>query len=343
MSSLQAGRQSFYLPHPPVISAWASVVGKREGDGPLGRSFDAVFPDPYLGQPSFEQAERAMQQTVLRRLLRKAGCIPEELGVVFSGDLLNQCIVSSFALRNSGIPQMGLYGACSTMAQALVLGAMTVGGGFAKKAAAMTSSHFCAAERQYRFPLGYGGQRTPTSQWTVTGAGAALLSSAGKGPRIRSCTIGSVRDLGLQDMNNMGCCMAPAALSTIQAHFRDLGSCPADYDLILTGDLGQLGKDMLLELASRQGLQLGGRIADCGCLIYDNTRQKVGSGGSGAGCSAAVLCGEILNRVSSGKLKRILFCGTGALLSPLSAQQKLPIPGICHAVEIVSPELEETT
>lgn len=221
------------------------------------------------------------------------------------------------------------------MAEGLLLGAMAVGGGFRETAVAMTSSHFCASERQYRFPLGYGGQRTPTSQWTVTGAGAALISRLGKGPKIVSCTIGSVQDLGIKDVSNMGCAMAPAALSAIRAHFRDLNTAPDDYDLILTGDLGQLGKDMLLELAGREGLQLGGRLEDCGCLIFDNTRQDVGSGGSGAGCSAAVLCSHILNGLQSGRWHRILFCGTGALLSPLTAQQKLPIPGICHAVEIL--------
>ena len=341
MAELAAGRSSFRFSQPPVICAWASAVGKKEGEGPLGRGFDGVFRDSLLGQDSWEQGERALQQTVLRRLLRKAGLSGEELGAVFSGDLLNQCIASSFALRNSGIPHLGLYGACSTMAEGLVLASMAVGGGFLRNAAAMASSHFCSCERQYRFPLGYGGQRTPTSQWTVTGAGALLLAPRGKGPRVRSCTLGTVRDLGLKDANNMGCAMAPAALQTICAHLEDLGREPADYDLIVTGDLGRVGLQMLLELAERRGLQLGGRLQDCGAMIFSEDDRSVRAGGSGAGCSAAVLCSNLLRRLNTGSLKRILFCGTGALLSPLTTQQKLPIPGICHAVAIEAPEEPE--
>ena len=209
---------------------------------------------------------------------------------------------------------------------------MAVGGGFADTAAAMTSSHFASSERQYRFPLGYGGQRTPTSQWTVTGSGAALVRSSGKGPKIESCTIGTVTDLGIKDANNMGAAMAPAAFQTIRAHFQDMGTEAKDYDLIVTGDLGQVGKEMLLELARRDGISLGGKLTDCGTMVFDNTVQDVHAGGSGCGCSAITLCGELLNKLSSGKLKKILFCGTGALLSPTSTQQGLPIPGVCHAV-----------
>ena len=198
----------------------------------------------------------------------------------------------------------------------------------------MTSSHFASSERQYRFPLGYGGQRTPTAQWTVTGSGAALVCSEGHGPRLTCGTVGTVRDLGIKDACNMGAAMAPAALSTIQAHLEDMKRTPKDYDLIITGDLGQLGKDLLLELASREGLELGGKLEDCGTLVFDNTRQDVHAGGSGCGCSAITLCGHLLGQLETGKLKRILFCGTGALLSPISTQQGLPIPGVCHAVAI---------
>lgn len=254
--------------------------------------------------------------------------------LVCSGDLLNQCIGSSFTLRNTGIPHLGLYGACSTMAESLLVASMAVCGGFVDHAVAMTSSHFASSERQYRFPLGYGGQRTPTSQWTVTGAGAALVCATGNGPRIENCTIGTVTDLGVKDANNMGCAMAPAAYDTIRAHFNDFHTAPTDYDLIVTGDLGQLGKEMLLELAKRDGISLGGKLADCGTLIFDNTQQDVHSGGSGCGCSAITLCGYLLDQLSKQKLKRILFCGTGALLSPTSTQQGLPIPGVCHAVTI---------
>ena len=196
----------------------------------------------------------------------------------------------------------------------------------------MTSSHFASSERQYRFPLGYGGQRTPTAQWTVTGSGAALLCASGKGPRITSCTIGTVADLGITDANNMGASMAPAALSTIQQHFNDLNISVNSYDLIITGDLGQIGKEILLTMAQKQGLEIGGKLTDCGTLIFDVLTQDVHAGGSGCGCSAVTLCGYLLNQLNTGKLKKILFCGTGALLSPTSTQQGLPIPGICHAV-----------
>ena len=331
------GRRSFGFSVPPVIGAWASGAGKKEAEGPLGSSFDVVSRDPYWGQKTFEQAESHMQQTVLRRLLKKAELKAEDLNAVFSGDLLNQCVSSSFTLKNTGIPHLGLYGACSTMAEALVLASMAVGGGFLRNAAAMTSSHFCSSERQYRFPLGYGGQRTPTSQWTVTGAGAALLQREGTGPKILGCTLGTVTDLGIKDQTNMGAAMAPAALSTLMAHFTDFKTSPDDYDLIVTGDLGQLGKDILLELASRQGLSLGGKLQDCGTMIFDNTRQDVGSGGSGCGCSAVTLCGFLLRELQEQRLHKILFCGTGALLSPLSSQQGLSIPGICHAVILASP------
>ena len=221
------------------------------------------------------------------------------------------------------------------MSESLLLAALAVGGGFFENAVAMTSSHFASSERQYRFPLGYGGQRTPTAQWTVTGAGAALVSNHGKGPRITACTIGSVVDLGVKDANNMGCAMAPASLSTIRAHFHDLSVTADDYDLIVTGDLGQLGKDALLTMAQLEGIPLGGKLCDCGTMIFDLLKQDVHSGGSGCGCSAITLCGYLLTKLSTGKLNRILFCGTGALLSPTSTQQGLPIPGICHAVSIV--------
>ena len=254
--------------------------------------------------------------------------------MVLSGDLLNQCIGSSFSLRNTGIPHLGLYGACSTMAESLLMASMAVGGSFFDHAVAMTSSHFASSERQYRFPLGYGGQRTPTSQWTVTGAGAALVCREGNGPRITACTIGTVTDLGIKDANNMGAAMAPAAYATINSHLKDLNKEPEDYDLIVTGDLGQCGKETLLALARKDGLSLGGRLEDCGTLIFDRENQDVHAGGSGCGCSAVTLCGYLLNKLQKGDLKSILFCGTGALLSPTSTQQGLPIPGVCHAVAI---------
>lgn len=334
MANWKRGKQSFVLPQPPVITAWASVAGKREAEGPLAHTFDIKCRDTYFGQKTWEQAEKKMQQLALNKLLEKAGLSMEELDLVLSGDLLNQCIGSSFTLRNMGIPHLGLYGACSTMAEGLLAAAMAVGGGFADRAVAMTSSHFAASERQYRFPLGYGGQRPPTSQWTVTGSGAALVCREGSGPKITACTIGTVTDLGIQDANNMGAAMAPAAYATIRAHFADLKTGPEDFDRIVTGDLGQIGKELLMQLARRDGVSLGGKLMDCGTLVFDPARQDVHAGGSGCGCSAITLCGTLLEELRSGKIKKLLFCGTGALLSPTSTQQSLPIPGICHAVSV---------
>ena len=330
----QRGRQSFLLSKKPVITVWASVVGKKESQGPLADSFDLCCQDAYFGQKTWEQAEKHLQQMTLEILAQKADIRLQDFSLVYSGDLLNQCIGSSFSLNRTGIPHLGLYGACSTMAQSLLLAAMTVDGGYRDGVVALTSSHFASSERQYRFPLGYGGQRTPTAQWTVTGAGAALVCSQGTGPVIDCCTIGTVTELGIKDAGNMGAAMAPAALSTIRAHFQDMRRSCQDFDLIVTGDLGQHGKEMLLELARKEGMELGGKLADCGTMVFDLHKQDVHSGGSGCGCSAITLCGHLLNQLKNGKYKRILFCGTGALLSPVSTQQGLPIPGICHAISI---------
>ena len=334
MGNQKLGKQSFILDSPVVIAKWASVAGKKEAKGPLGKTFDLTVTDPYYGQSSWEQGEKKMQQMALEILAKKAKMKPDDFGLVFSGDLLNQCIGSSFTLRNLNVPHLGLYGACSTMAESLLMASMAVGGGYCDNVVAMTSSHFASSERQYRFPLGYGGQRTPTAQWTVTGSGAALVRSSGKGPKITACTIGTVTDLGIKDANNMGAAMAPAAMATIRAHFEDMNTNANDYDLIVTGDLGQLGKEMLLTLAQRDGISLGGKLTDCGTLVFDMCKQDVHSGGSGCGCSAITLCGYLLDKINTGKLRKILFCGTGALLSPTSTQQGLPIPGICHAVSI---------
>ena len=334
MANYRQGRQSFILPRPPAITAWASCAGKKESEGPLAHTFDINSQDTRFGQRTWEQAEKQMQRLALGKLAEKANMRMQDFQLIFSGDLLNQCIGSSFSLRNTGIPHLGLYGACPTMAESLLLASMSVGGGFADHAVAMTSSHFASSERQYRFPLGYGGQRTPTSQWTVTGSGAALVCAEGTGPRITGCTIGTVTDLGIKDANNMGAAMAAAAYDTIRAHLTDFSRTPEEYSLIITGDLGQMGKDLLLELAKRDGITLGGRLEDCGCLIFDRENQDVHAGGSGCGCSAVTLCGHLLEQLQTNKLKSILFCGTGALLSPTSTQQGLPIPGVCHAVVI---------
>ena len=336
MAKYRRGKHSVVFPKPPVITAWASIAGKKEGEGPLGNFFDLVSNDTYFGEATWEQGEKKMQQLAMQTLVSKVGLELSEIDLVYSGDLLNQCIGSSFSLRNLDVPHIGLYGACSTMSESLLLASMSIGADYADRAIAMTSSHFASSERQYRFPLGYGGQRTPTAQWTVTGSGAVLVCSEGIGPIVECATIGTVTDLGIKDANNMGAAMAPAAFNTIRSHFEDLACGPECYDLIITGDLGQLGKELLFELFDREGIPLGNVLADCGNLVFDNTKQDVHAGGSGCGCSAITLCADLLPRLQTGRLSKILFCGTGALLSPTSTQQGLSIPGICHAVCIKS-------
>ena len=334
MINQKCGKQSFVFHDKPTITHWASVAGKKESEGPLADYFDITGSDAYWGQKTWEQAESHMQLLALQTLCKKAKIPFDSLELVISGDLLNQCIGSSFPLRNTSIPHLGLYGACSTMAEGLLTASMAVGGGFFHSAVAMTSSHFASSERQYRFPLGYGGQRTPTAQWTVTGAGAALVGATGNGPRIASCTVGTVTDLGIKDAANMGAAMAPAAFATIKTHFEDLGVSAKNFDLIVTGDLGQIGKEVLLDLSNREGLGINGKLVDCGTLIFDLETQDVHAGGSGCGCSAVTLCGFILDKLAQGKYRNVLLCGTGALLSPTSTQQGLPIPGVCHAISI---------
>ena len=334
MNVLRPGKRTVCFPQKPVIGGWASVAGKKESEGPLADWFDVKCTDTKLRQESWEQAETRMQQLALERLLQKTGLSPADPDVIFSGDLLNQCVGSSFALRNTGLACLGLYGACSTMAEGLLLGAAAVNAGYADRAVAMTSSHFASSERQYRFPLAYGGQRTPTAQWTVTGAGAVLLAKEGTGPRVSGATVGTIEDKGITDANNMGAAMAWAAYWTIRTHLEATGTGPEAYDRIVTGDLGKLGSDMVREFFERDGLKLGSVYDDCGLLIFDRQGQDVHCGGSGCGCSAAVLCGYLLGRMAKGDWKRLLFCGTGALLSPTTVQQKQSIPAVCHAVEI---------
>ena len=250
--------------------------------------------------------------------------------MTLGGDLLNQIMAASTAAQKLQTPFLGIYGACSTMAETLCIGAMLCDGGYARRALCCATSHFCSAERQYRFPLGYGGQRTPTSQWTVTGAGAVLLGGGECGIRITAATIGSIVDRGICDANNMGAAMAPAAFATLRAHFDDLHCAPEDYDVIITGDLGRLGSEILHGILEKDGIRAD--VQDCGVMIFDAQRQDVHCGGSGCGCSASVLCGPLLSRMERGELRRLLFCGTGALLSPLSTQQGESIPAVCHAV-----------
>lgn len=334
METNHRGKKSVVFPNPPAILAYASVAGKKESQGPLRDTFDVTSQDTSFGQKTWEKAETQMQKTVLRLALEKAKLTESALDAAFVGDLLNQCIGSSFSMRNSDVPTFGLYGACSTMAESLLLAAMSVSAGFCRNALALTSSHFASSERQYRFPLGYGGQRTPTAQWTVTGAGAVILGPEGQGPYLRGGTIGTIVDAGIKDANNMGAAMAPAAFETIRAHLDDLKAAPEDFDLIVTGDLGKVGSEILLDQFQKSGVNLGGRHRDCGTMVFDLEGQDVHAGGSGCGCSAIVLCGYLLDGLVKKKYRRILFCGTGALLSPTSSQQGESIPGVCHAVSI---------
>ncbi|HIR50309.1 MAG TPA: stage V sporulation protein AD [Candidatus Avoscillospira avicola] len=334
MGNLHRGRQSIVFDRCPAILAAGAIGGKKESEGPLAAYFDGTTADTTFRQLSWEKAESKMQAIALETAKRKAGLKDADLDALFSGDLLNQCISSSFAVRDTGVPFFGLYGACSTMAEATSLAAMAVNGGYTRVAAAMSSSHFASAERQYRFPLGYGGQRTPTAQWTVTGAGCLILGQREQGPFVNAATVGSVVDYGIKDAANMGAAMAPAAFQTIRAHLDDLGRSPEDYDLIVTGDLGAVGKELLLDLFRREGISLGGVYQDCGTMIYDLEKQDVHAGGSGCGCGSVVLCGYLMGQLLKGKLRHILFCGTGALLSPLTTQQGESIPAVCHAVAI---------
>jgi stage V sporulation protein AD len=329
------GRQTYALSTPPTILGYANVVGKKEGEGPLSATFDFINPDTSFGEDTWERAERTMQKLALNKALAKAQKTAREVDLLFAGDLLNQCISSGYAARDVEIPFFGLYGACSTMAESLSLAAMALDGGYGTCTAAVTSSHFCTAERQYRTPLEYGGQRTPTAQWTATAAGCVILGrEGGSGPRITHVTVGRIRDKGVTDPSNMGAAMTWAAWDTISAHLRDTGRSSAYYDLIVTGDLGKLGHDLLLDLFQQDGVDLSGNYEDCGCLLYDREAQDVQCGASGCGCSASVLTGYLLRGMQAGTWSRILFCATGALHSPTALGQGEPIPGICHAVAI---------
>ncbi len=328
------GGQTLRLSHPPAIIACANIGGKQEGEGPLADYFDELSEDSFFGEKTWEKAESTMQKRVLNRALEKAGLRAKDVDFVFAGDLLNQCIGSSFSLRDFGIPFYGLYGACSTMGESLALASLLLDGGFGKIIAAMTSSHFCTAERQYRMPVPYGNQRTPTAQWTATAAGCSLLAAGGKGPVITHVTCGKVIDKGICDANNMGAAMAPAAYDTLSAFFQDTQTAPGDYDLIATGDLGRLGHDIVVDLFRADGIEMGENYTDCGLLLYDLKQQDMHCGASGCGCSASVLNGYLLRQMEERGWKKLLFAPTGALLSPTSSFQGESVPGICHAVLI---------
>ena len=333
--SIRIGARTIRLEQPAAIAAVAAVGSRMEQDGPLGAEFDRTVEDSSFSEKSWEKAETKMQQLALDLALQKAGVQPETVDVVLGGDLLNQCIASAYAARELGRHYLGLYGACSTMAESLTLAALLVESGAAKNALAVTSSHFCSSERQFRFPLNYGGVRTPTAQHTATASGAALVAQQGD-IHIREVCIGRVVDLGVTDINNMGAAMAPAAWDTLRQYLADTGTAPADYDKIITGDLAGVGSDLLVRLAAEEGCDLRPHYTDCGLMLYDREEQKVDAGASGCGCSASVLCGHLLRRMREGELHRLLFCATGALLSPVSSWQGESIPGVCHAVSIVT-------
>ncbi len=342
MQKKRLGVQTIALPSRPYLSSGAAIVGKKEGEGPLGPCFDRVVEDEMNGQESFELAEKHFYLDAIDTCLQKAGLGPEHVQFLLGGDLLNQIISASFAARDLAIPFLGLYGACSTMSESLCLGSMLVDGGHANRAVCAASSHFCTAERQFRFPLEFGSQRTPTAQWTVTGAGATLVSDTpGDHPLARSSLVcmGRVVDLGIKDANNMGAAMAPAAADTLCALFRDTDTHPGDYDLILTGDLGQVGHDLLLELMEQHQFPLdASRYTDCGLQIFNPETQDTHAGGSGCGCSATVLNGHYLPLLQKRQYHKIIFMATGALMSPTTSQQGESIPGIAHAIVLEAPE-----
>ncbi len=332
------GRSTLRLDYGPSVEGFAAIGGKMEREGPLAEEFDLTQEDTSFGESTWEKAESRMQRTALDRALSKAGVCPADVDVVFAGDLLNQCVSSTYGLRELGIPFLGLYGACSTMAESLAMAALFLEGGLAERAAAVTSSHFCSAERQFRFPLEYGGQRPPSAQWTATAAGAVIVGKPGKGPRIRHVTVGSIVDLGITDANNMGAAMAPAAAATLGTFLREGRTAPDSFGRIFTGDLGAVGRDLLLELLERENISISARHEDCGLLLYDREKQDVHAGASGCGCSASVLCAHILPRLVSGEWKNVLFAATGALMSPTLVQQGESIPGIAHLIHISSGE-----
>lgn len=333
MAKKHIGKQTVFFEDPPSIISYASIVGKKEGEGPLGHNFDIILDDDMWGEKSWEKAECKMFIEVSKLAMQKGNKNTSDIQYLLGGDLLNQIVTANYAARTIGIPFIGLYGACSTMAESLSIGSIMLDGGFADMILCTTSSHFSAAERQYRFPLELGTQRPPTAQWTVTGAGSTLLSKEGSGPYITFATNGKVIDLGIKDINNMGAAMAPAAAHTLVVHLQDTNRTVNDYDLIITGDLGSLGKEIMCELVLKQGFDIEKKYLDCGCEIY-HKEQDAHCGGSGCGCSASILNSYIIPKIISGTYPRVLFIATGALLSSTTIQQGESIPGIAHAVVI---------
>ena len=340
MQNKRKGKYTICFENPPIIRSYASVVGKKESEGPLKDSFDIVCDDPTLGQDSWEEAEGELQYYAVQKALDKAFIRPEDIQYLFAGDLLGQTMASSFGLKEFSIPHFGLYGACSTMGESLSLAAMTVEGDYADRVMAVTSSHFASAEKQFRFPLMYGNQRSLSSTWTVTGSGAVIVENARlssekvlkNSVRISCVTTGKIIDYGIKDSQNMGACMAPAAAFVISNHLKDMNRKPQDYDQIITGDLGSVGQKLLFDLLQEEDVDIRNVHMDCGMTIFDSKSQDTHAGGSGCGCAAATLCGYIMHCMESGQWKRVLFVPTGALLSKISFNEGLSIPGIAHGI-----------
>lgn len=332
--SKRIGKQTVRLSEGVVILSAASTVGPKEAEGPLGKYFDQKVEDQFFGEKTWELAESKFVEKNMELAVQKANLKAKDIDYILCGDLLNQCTGSTFGIKNLEIPFFGLFGACSTMGESMSLGAMLVDGGFAKHVLTGASSHFCAAEKQFRFPLPLGTQRPPTSTWTVTGDGAVVLARKGEGPKIVEITTGKIVDMGVTDANNMGAAMAPAAAHLLKSHFEDTGRTPQDYDVIATGDLGVVGRELVVELLKKEGYDMDSRYTDCGILIFDDETQDTHAGGSGCACSAVTFCGYFYPKLVSGEIKRMLFIPTGALMSPTSSQQGQPIPGIAHGLVI---------
>ena len=338
------GKYTLLLNDKVNIIGFGAVASKKEYEGPLGKDFDKIFHDPKAGMSTWEQAESAFVKEAVSTALTKAKVTGEDIDYIFAGDLLNQCISSSYGLMAFSIPYLGQYGACSTMAQSIIMAAITLESNAASYCAAASSSHFCAAERQYRFPLEYGGQRTPTAQWTVTAAGCCILAKEKQAfPSVNAITVGKIKDSGITDANNMGAAMAPAAATTITDYFADTGRNPRDFDAIFTGDLGAVGSQLLYKLTEEKGLNIKDRHKDCGLMIYNRQTQDVHSGGSGCGCAASVLCSHILPKLLHGEYKNVLFTATGALMSPTACQQGQSIPAIAHLIELSAPSVSKNS
>ena len=328
------GKQTIEFDNKPSIISTASIVGPKESNGPLAKYFDKCLDDEFWGEKTWEKAESKIIREAANAAVQKSGLSFSDIDYCFAGDLLNQCIFSTFGLRDSNIPFLGLFGACSTFVESLINASVFISSNAGEKALCAVSSHFCSAEKQFRFPLELGNQRPQSSQWTVTGAGSAVISNQGNGPYITHATVGKIVDMGIKDSNNMGAAMAPAALDTLLIHFKDTGRKPSDYDAIFTGDLGHIGKEILIELSKSKGYNIKSNYNDCGVLIFDKDSQDTHSGGSGCACIATVFSGYIYKQMLDKKLKRVLLIATGALTNATTAQQGESIPGIAHAVSI---------